>query len=109
MTLASLSRCVSEPPWSSPRKIPTLLPVAAMLAAMVLLGACGTTPETTDGSATTGGTATTGTPVTTGTGTPAAGACVAPAAWFPHANPKFSLKLMPFSGKELLLRRLARF
>lgn len=86
MTVSSLSRCVPEPPWISPRKIPNLLPAAAMLAAMALLTACGTAPETPDGSASTVTTETTATPAKTGTGTPVPGACAAPAAWFPHAN-----------------------
>ncbi len=95
MTLASLSRCVSEPPWSFPRKIPTLLPAVAVLAAMVLLTACGTAPETPDSSATTDGTATT---APAGTGAPAAGACAAPAAWFPHSNTPEPNPNQPFAS-----------
>ena len=95
MTFASLSRCVSEPPWSVPRKIFTFLPTVAVLAALVLLTACGASPESPDDSATTGGTTTT---APAGTGAPASGACAAPAAWFPHANTPEPDPKQPFNS-----------
>ncbi|HEX3530504.1 MAG TPA: hypothetical protein VH988_25865 [Thermoanaerobaculia bacterium] len=67
MTLSSLARSV---------------PVAAIVALMTLLAACNTTPGTPDGGS--GGASTPAAAATTGATTPPAGACAAPAAWFPH-------------------------
>lgn len=99
MTLASLSRCVSEPPWSFPRKTPPFLPAAVVLAALVVLAACNKTPpETPDASATTDGSAATGAPAATDATTPPTGACTAPAAWFPHANTPEPNPNQPFAS-----------
>lgn len=85
MTLVPRFRCVSEPPWSVPRRILALLPAVAVLSAMALLAACGHSPGTPD-AVSSSPAPRTGTPVATPTGTLPAGACAAPAAWFPHAS-----------------------
>lgn len=93
MTLASLSRCVPEPPWRVPRKSSIFLPAAFVLAAMMLFAACSPGPETSDGDS-----ATTGAPATAPVGSTQAGGCNAPVAWFPHSQTPEPNPNQPFNS-----------